>query len=164
LASISSVAARLKLRVVERLNQKVTVREKVTSRLAEVIVRYLLNVTVPYLINFMPLIITLSGWVKAYRTHRLQPLHPFAFVLLAVVTVFCAIPAVAFVHFEWNYVYRPPWRDPLVLLYGRFFLLGPFSMVLGLLAFRNQPKWLFWVLELASLWLTGLSALAVMAY
>ena len=127
-------------------------------------VSYLINVLVPYLVNFMPLIVTGSGWVKAYRARRIQFVHPFAFSLLAIVTGFAAVPACAFIHFDWNYVYRPPWEDPLVLLYRWFCLVGPFSMVLGFLAFRKEPKWLFWVLEVASLWLTGLGVMSAMAY
>jgi hypothetical protein len=125
---------------------------------------YFLNVIVPYLLNFMPLIVTGSGWVKAYRTRREQSLHPFAFALLAVITVFSIIPASAFIYFDWNPIYRPPWKDPLVLLYAWFCLLGPFSMILGFLAFRNEPKWLFWVLEFASVWLTALGTMALSAY
>ena len=126
---------------------------------------YFMNVLVPYLVNFMPLIVTVSGWVRAYRASRFRPLHPFAFALLAIVTAGAAVPASSFIYFdELKPVHLPPWQDPLVLLYGWFCLFGPFCVILGFLAFRNEPKWLFWVLELASLWLTGLGVLAVMAY
>jgi hypothetical protein len=114
-------------------------------------------------VNASP-IVTISGWVKVYRTRRMQPLHPFAFTLLTVVSMLAAVPACAFIYFNWNYVYRPPWEDPIVLLHGWFCLLGPFSMVLGFLAFRNEPKWLFWVLEPVSIWLTALGVMAVIAY
>src|SRR5262245_22079144 len=39
----------------------------------------------PCLLNFMPLIVTASGWAKAYQTGWTKSLHPFAFALLAVV-------------------------------------------------------------------------------
>jgi hypothetical protein len=129
-------------------------------------VLYIVNVLIPYLVNFMPLIVTALGWLKAYQSRRVQSLHPFALTLLVVVTALAAVPAGAFIYFdELRPVhYVPPWQDPLVLLYGWFCLLGPFSMVLGFLAYRKEPKWLFWVLEVASICLTGLGALAVMAY
>lgn len=112
----------------------------------------------------MPLILTLLGWVKAYRGRRAESLHPFAFTLLAVMTVIAAVPAVAFIYFALRPVHLPPWKEPQIALLGWFCLLGPFCIVLGFLAFRNKPRWMFRVLEVASFWLTGLGVLAVMAY
>jgi hypothetical protein len=123
-----------------------------------------MKMLVPSLISFMPLIVTLSGWIKAYRSRRVESLHPFALVLLAFVTAFAVVPACSFVYFRLSPVHLPPWQNPEVALLGWFFLLGPFCMVLGFLAFRKEPKWLFWVLEVASVWLTGLGLLAVAAY
>jgi hypothetical protein len=87
-----------------------------------------------------------------------------AFTLLAVVTAFATVPAGSFIYFQLRPVHLPPWQSPEVALFGWFFLLGPFCMVLVFLAFRKEPKWLFWVIEVASFWLTGLGVLAVMAY
>jgi hypothetical protein len=126
--------------------------------------RNVLGILIPSLINFMPLIVTVSGWVKAYRARRVESLHPFAFTLLSVITAIAAVPAGAFVYYALRPVHLPPWRDPQVLLIGPLFLLGPFCIILSFLAFRKEPKWLFWALEVASFWLTGLGFLAVAAY
>lgn len=125
---------------------------------------YRTDVLVPFLVNFMPLIVTLSGWVRAYRARRGESLHPFAFTLLAIVTALAALPAGSFIYFELRPIHLPPWQSPEVALLGWFSLLGPFCIVLGFLAFRQEPRWLFWVLEVASLWLTGLGVLAVVAF
>jgi hypothetical protein len=119
---------------------------------------------VPCLISFGPLIVTVSGWAKVYRARRIEPLHSFSLTLLAVITALTAVPAGSFIYFRLRPVHLPPWQNPEVTLLAWFFLLGPFCMVLGFLAFRNEPKWLFWVLEVASFWLTGLGLLAVAAY
>jgi hypothetical protein len=122
------------------------------------------GILIPLLINFMPLMVTVSGWVKAYRARRVESLHPFAFTLLSVITAIAVVPAGAFVYYALRPVHPPPWEDPQVLLIGWLFLLGPFCIILSFLAFRKEPKWLFWVLEVASFWLTGLGFLAVAAY
>ena len=122
------------------------------------------GILIPSLINFMPLIVTGSGWVKAYRTRQVESLHPFAFTLLSVITAFAAVPAGAFVYYAVRPVHLPPWQDPQVSLIGWFFLLGTFCMIASFLAFRREPKWLFWVLEVTAFWLTGLGFLAVAAY
>ena len=119
---------------------------------------------VPFLISFMPLIVTVSSWIKVYRGRRGGWLHPFALLLLAVLTVFAAVPAASFIYFRLRPVHLPPWQNPGVLFLAWFFILGPFCMVLGFLAFRKEPKWLFWVLEVVAVWLTGLGLLAVSAY
>jgi|SRR5579864_6546665 len=126
--------------------------------------RDVLGILIPSLINFMPLIITVSGWVNAYRARQVESLHPFALTLLSVITAISAVPAGAFVYYALRPVHLAPWKDPQVLLIGWLFLLGPFCIILSFLAFRKEPKWLFWVLEVASFWLTGLGFLAVAAY
>jgi hypothetical protein len=126
--------------------------------------RKVLGILIPSLINFMPLIVTVSGWVKAYRARRVESLHPFAFTLLSVIPAIAAVPAGAFVYYALRPVHLPPWKDPQVLLIGWLFLLGPFCIIRSFLAFRKEPKWLFWMLEVASFWLTGLGFLAVAAY
>jgi hypothetical protein len=39
----------------------------------------MLRVVIPYLITFMPLIVTLSGWLRTYEKRRTELLHPFTF-------------------------------------------------------------------------------------
>jgi len=126
--------------------------------------RDVLGILIRSLMNFMPLIVTVSGWVKAYRARRVESLHAFAFTLLSVITAIAAVPAGAFVYYSLRPVDLPPWKDPEVLLISRLFLLGPFCIILSFLALRMEPKWLFWVLEMASFWLTVLGFLAVAAY
>jgi hypothetical protein len=84
--------------------------------------------------------------------------------LLTVITAFAAVAAGSFIYFRLRPVHVPPWQNPEVTFLAWFFLLGPGCMVLGFLAFRKEPKWLFWVLEVASLWLTVLGFLAGAAY
>jgi hypothetical protein len=119
---------------------------------------------VSHLVIFMPVIVTLSGWTRAYRKRRTEQLHPFALTLLAAVTGLAAIAAASFVYFDFRPVHLPPWQSPEVMLFGWLFILGPACMAVGFLALGKQPKWLFWVLELASLWLTGLGVLGSSAY
>lgn len=122
------------------------------------------DAVLPYLIMFMPLMVTTAGWAKAYRARRIQPLHPFALMLLAVVTLFATVVAGVFIYFEVRPVHIPPWESPEVAIFAWLFLLGLFCIVLSFLAFRLEPKWLFWVLAVASFWLTGLGFMAVAAY
>jgi len=120
---------------------------------------------VPSLISFAPLVVTLSGCAAAaYRARHGRTLHPFAFTLLAVVTAFAAVPAGSFIYFRLRPVHLPPWQNPEVSFLAWFFLVGPFCVVLGFLAFRREPKWLFWLLEVTSFWLTGIGLLALSAY
>ena len=117
-----------------------------------------------HLIFFTPLIVTASGWLRAYRKHS-EPLHPFALTLLIAVTGLAIVAAVSFVYFDFNPVHLPPWESPEVRLFGWFLILGPAStMAVSFLALGNKPKWLFWVLEIASLWLTGLGLLAFLLW
>lgn len=124
----------------------------------------MIRVLVPYLISFMPLIVTASGWVGAYRKRHSEPLHSFAFVLLAFVTALAVVAASSFVYFELRPEHLPPWQSTEVVLFGWFLILGPASVLLSFLALRKNPMWLFWVLEVASVWLTGLGVLAAMAF
>jgi hypothetical protein len=122
------------------------------------------NAFVPYAISFMPLLLAVSGWVGTYRLRRTNPLHPFALFFLAIVSVLAAVPAGSYVYFEFHPIHLPPWQSPEIRLLSWFFFLGPVGMLLGVLAFRNEPKWLFWVLEITSFWLFGIGVLAVAAY
>jgi hypothetical protein len=122
------------------------------------------GVLISYLIKFMPLVIAGTGWAKAYRARKLEPLHPFAVSLLAVVTVFVAVEAGAFIFFESRPINLPPWESPEVPFFARFFLIGLFFIALSFLAFRMEPRWLFWVLGAASFWATGVGFLVAMAY
>jgi len=73
---------------------------------------FMASALVPYLITFTPLIMMLSGWARAYRKHNTEPLHPFAFTLLAIVTALATIAAASFVYFELRPVHLPPWQSP----------------------------------------------------
>jgi hypothetical protein len=121
------------------------------------------GVFVTHLIFFTPLIVTVGGWIRAYREDS-EPVHPFALTLLIGVTGLAALAGVSFVYFDFEPVRLPPWESPEIRLFGSFLLLGPASMAASFLALGKRPKWLFWVLEMASLWLTGLGLLAASAY
>lgn len=86
------------------------------------------------------------------------------FVLLAFVTALAVVAASSFVYFELRPEHLPPWQSTEVVLFGWFLILGPASVLLSFLALRKNPMWLFWVLEVASVWLTGLGVLAAMAF
>lgn len=124
----------------------------------------MIGLLVSYLIKFVPLILTGVGWVKAYQARRHEPLHPFAVALLSVVTAFAAVEAGAFIYFDLKPAHLPPWESPEVAFFAWFFLFSLLCGVLSFLAFRMEPKWLFWVLGAASFWLTGVGFLVAMSY
>jgi hypothetical protein len=123
----------------------------------------MIGVFVSHLIFFTPLIVTIAGWIRAYRKDS-EPLHPFALTLLIGVTGVAAFAAASFVYFDFNPVHLPPWQSPEVRLFAWIFILGLASMALSFLALGNKPKWLFWILGIASLWMTVLGLLAASAY
>ena len=124
----------------------------------------MIGVLLSYLIKFMPLILTVAGWAKVYRARRREPLHPFALTLLSFVTAFAAVEAGAFIYFDLKPVHLPPWESPEVAFFSWFFLSSLSCVALSFLAFRREPKWLFWVLGASSFWLTGLGFLVAMSY
>jgi hypothetical protein len=124
----------------------------------------MIKIALPWLVNFMPLIVAAWGWFAVWRIRRSQPVHPFAWTLLGVVTVLAGVAGGSFVYFAYKPVSGPPWESPQIALLGWFFLLGPACMLLGGLAYRREPKWLFWIVELSSFGLFGLGVLASLAY
>ena len=70
----------------------------------------------------------------------------------------------SFLYFELRPENLPPWKSTEVTLFGWFLILGPASVLVSFLSLPEDPGWLFWVLEVASVWLTGLGFLAAMAF
>lgn len=120
------------------------------------------GVLVRYLITFMPLIITLSGWATAYRRRHTEPLHPLAITLLGVVTALATIAAASSVYFTLRPVLVPAFESPDVSLFLWFLVLGPICAAVSFLVGVRAPEWLAWVLGVASFWLTGLGVLAAL--
>jgi len=121
------------------------------------------RVLVRHVIALMPLIVALSGWVGAYRKRRSEPLCPSAFALLAFVTALAVVAAGSFVYFELRPEYLPAFESTQVRLFLWFLILGPACILIGFGTLGKEPKWLFWVLEVASVWMTALGLLAVYA-
>jgi len=122
------------------------------------------HAVVPYVVSFTPLLLSLSGWLATLRVRRTGAMHAFASILLGIVTLATAVPAGSFIYFEFHPVHLPPWKSPEIALLAKLVVIGPGCMLLAGLAFRREPKWLFWILELASFWLFGIGVLAIGAY
>jgi len=122
------------------------------------------GILVRYLIFFMPLIVTLSGWATAYRRRHTEPLHPLANTLLAVVTALATVAAATFLYFTLRPALLPAFESPDVSLFLWFLVLGPICAAVSFLVGLRAPEWLAWVLGVASFWLTGLGVLAALAF
>ena len=87
----------------------------------------------------------------------------FPLIALSVVSLNAAFAAGSFLyyHFRPPSSSLPPWEDPQILTFSLFFFFAPIGMILGLIAAaRGGPKWLTWLVEVASvpLFLIGLMA------
>src|SRR5439155_26215366 len=80
------------------------------------------QVLVPHVATFMPLIVTSLGWIGTYRKRHSEPLHFFAFTLLAFVTALSIVAAGSFVYFELRPENLPPWKSTEVMLFGSFLI------------------------------------------
>lgn len=119
---------------------------------------------ISHVIPLMPAIVTCTGWTRVFAKRRTEPLHPLAYVPFVFVTLLALFAAGTFIYFEIRPVHLPPWESAEVITFGSFLLLGPASVLVSLLALGRTPIWLFWVLELTSVWLTGLGLLAAAAF
>jgi hypothetical protein len=122
------------------------------------------NCFVAHVVVLAPLIVTGSVCLQVYRARGTRLLNPFGLALLVIITAFAAMAAGSFLYFDFKPAHLPPWESPEVLLLGLFVLVGPLCMITSFLTFGKQPKWLFWVLEFASAWLTAVGLLAASAY
>lgn len=122
----------------------------------------MLKVFIGYLLTCGPLVLTLGGWIKLYFARHGQWPRRIALVALGIVTANAALAAGEFVYYELRPSrFVPPWEDPQILALGSLFLLAPIGMVVGFVAAgRGTPKWLIWIVEIASvpLFLVGVMA------
>lgn len=119
---------------------------------------------ISHVIPLMPVILTCGGWSRVFAKRHTEPLCPLAYVLLASVTLLALFAAGTFIYFEIRPEHLPPWQSAEVMTFGSFLLLGPASVLVSLLALGRAPICLFCVLELTSVWLTGLGLLASAAF
>ena len=107
-----------------------------------------------YVLTCGPLVLTGAAWMKLYfaRQRQMQPV--LALVALGIVSANAAMAAGTFLYYELRPLshFVPPWQDPEILQLGLLFVLAPIGMVFGLIAgARGAPRWIFWIVEIASL-------------
>lgn len=110
--------------------------------------------TILYLLICGPLVLMLAAWTKLYRARRQQWPDAFALLTLGIVSANSVFAAGTFLYYEFKAPahFLPPWEDPATLQIGLLSLLAPVGMVLGAVAgVHGAPKWLVWVVEIASL-------------
>lgn len=112
----------------------------------------------------LPFVAVLGAWLGVYWTRRTQPLHPPSLIALLVLTANAALAAGAFAYYKLRPAPSlPPWQDPEILTFAWLFLLAPVGIVFGFLAFRSSARWLFWLVEIVSVWLFFVGCLAGLA-
>lgn len=107
-----------------------------------------------YLLTCGPIVLTVPAWVKLYWARMQQWPRALTIITLAVVTANAGLAAGTYLFFESRPPsgFLPPWRDPETLQLGMLFLFAPVGMILGAVAgARGAPKWLVWIVEIASL-------------
>jgi hypothetical protein len=77
---------------------------------------------------------------------------PIALIALGLVSANAALAAGTFLYYQFRPLpWLSPWQDPQILTYGLLLLLAPIGMIVGLVAaMRGAPKWLIFVVEIAS--------------
>lgn len=83
-------------------------------------------------------------------------------IALCIVTTNAIYGAGTFLYYESGPPsHLPPWNDPEILDLGLLFLLAPVGMILGgVSAFTGSPKWLTYIIEIASLPLLAVGVMA----
>jgi hypothetical protein len=115
-----------------------------------------------YVLTCGPFALTLSGWIKLYRTRQWP--RPVALAALGTASATAAYAAGTCLY----YTFRPPpaslppWQDPQILNYALLFFLASIAIILGLISAgkRAAPGWLILVVELASVPLLLLGMMA----
>ena len=109
---------------------------------------------IAYLLTCGPIIVTVPAWVKLYRARLQQWPRALTLTTLGIVTANSGLAAGTYLYFESRprFGFLPPWQDPEILQLGMLFLFAPVGMILGAVAgARGAPKWLVWIVEIASL-------------
>jgi hypothetical protein len=107
-----------------------------------------------YMLTCGPLVLTLAAWTKLYWVRQRQWPDAFALLAFAIVSANTVFAAGTFLYYQFRPTptFLPPWRDPQILTLGLLLLLAPIGMILGVVAgAHGAPKWLIWVIEIASL-------------
>ncbi len=119
-----------------------------------------------YILTCGPFVLVLFAWTKLYLARQRQWPRPMALAALGIVSANAAFSAGTFLYYQArpSTIFLPPWKDPEILTLGWLFLLAPIGMVLGVIAgVQGAPKWLFWIVEIASLPLLVAGSMACMA-
>jgi hypothetical protein len=106
-----------------------------------------------YILTCSPSVLIFAAWVKVYWAREWKWRNAFGLIALSIVTVNAIYGAGTLLYYESRPPsHLPPWNDPETLGLGLLFLLAPFGMILGgVAACTGAPKWLAWVVEIASL-------------
>ena len=124
----------------------------------------MLSEHIPWLFPLLPLVLTLGAWIKVYCTRHSQFPRPVALVALGITSLNAALAYGMFAYYRFKpSAPLPPWQDPSISNFGLFLFLAPLGMIVGLVAMRRgTPRWLVYVVEIASLplLLAGLGAAA----
>lgn len=112
-----------------------------------------------------PSVLTLAAWIRLYWTRQRQRPHPIALIALGIVSANALLAAGTFLYYKFRpSVFLAPWQDPEILTLGWLFLLAPIGMIVGLFAAaRRAPKWLIFIVEIASVPLLVIGFMAVAA-
>jgi len=120
-----------------------------------------------YVLTCGPFVLTLGTWMKIYLYRKKRASCGLATIALVTATANAAFAAGTFLYYELvkpSHSFLPPWEDPEILQLGMLFFFAPASMILGLISLRyGSPKWLVFVVEIASLPLFGIGLMAGLA-
>jgi hypothetical protein len=114
-----------------------------------------------------PFVLSIAAWMTLYRAARLKSLRRVTLVALAILTVTSTIAAGTFLYYQVKppSPSLPPWQDPEIANLSLLFFLAPITMFVGLFAAgQGTPKWLFCILEVASVPLFMVGYMAVRAF
>lgn len=115
-----------------------------------------------YLFTCGPLVLMLCALAKLARTRQWP--RPIAIAALVIATANALFASYNFLYYHFRpSPYSPPWKDSQILNFGLLFLLAPIAMIVSCFAAaRGTPKWLIYVVWIASvpLFLIGLLASA----
>jgi len=93
--------------------------------------------------------------MKLYLARQRQSPHPLALALVAlgIVSTSAAFAAGTFLYYQFRPPpsWLPPWQDPEIAQVGLSCLLAPVGMIVGIVAgIHGAPKWLIYIVEIAS--------------
>lgn len=116
-----------------------------------------------YVLTCGPLALTLFAWMRLYWARQRQRPDAFALLAFSIVSANAVFAAGTFLYYQFRppATFLPPWKDPQILDLGLLALLAPIGMILGAVAgVHGAPKWLVCVMEIASVPLLVVGAMA----